>query len=241
MPAADGRAAGRLRRARGVEVLLAGDQLWLRSGPEEARSGRSRAGLERLLDLLPGSERFLVDSEGRLTPRDRRLPAGRLPAGRWLPIAEWMRPVPPESRPAGAVAARVPLTLVRTYVVEEPTVLVAALIDLASYVLSAPAARLSPLRFAAAADGVAAVRGRPLPPVAGRLLVEHDGVAVPCGYRWSPALGPAAVHRVLGLAPGDLALMELDGSFESIEAESLVRLTRQAMRRTLSGLAAGER
>ena len=59
-----------------------------------------------------------------------------------------------------------------------------------------------------------------------------DGVAVPAGWNWRPAVEPAIVRNLLGLAAGDIALWHEDGRWEQIEGDAFVRATRAAVRET---------
>ena len=102
----------------------------------------------------------------------------------------------------------------------------------AAYAVEAPQIRLDRWRFAVAADGRAAVNGRPLPPLPGRRWVEREGIAVPAGWTWTPAVEVAILRELFGLAEGDVALWHEDGAWERIAAGEFVRATRVAVRET---------
>src|SRR5207248_2131641 len=117
------------------------------------------------------------------------------------------------------------------------SVLVTALADWVAYATTVPAIRLRPLRFAAAADGRALVRGTPLPPIQGRRYTEAAGLAVPAGFDWSPPVEPAVLRKLLGLGDGDLALFDEDATYERIDASQFARATRSAARATAASWA----
>ena len=90
--------------------------------------------------------------------------------------------------------------------------------------------RLAPCTFALSESGTVVVRGRPLPSIAGKRLVEQKGVAVLAGWCWEPAVDVAVVRRLLDLSQGDLALLHDDGSFDVVPASAFVRASRSAVR-----------
>ena len=102
--------------------------------------------------------------------------------------------------------------------------------------IEAPQVRLDRWRFAVAADGRVAVHGQPLPPLPGRRWVEQEGIAVPAGWTWTPAVEAALLRQVFGLAEGDVALWDVDGAWERIAADEFVRATRAAVRATVKRL-----
>jgi len=95
--------------------------------------------------------------------------------------------------------------------------------------IHASRARLDPLRFAVSGDGLAAVRGVPLPPLPGTRFVERDGVALPAGQRLCPAVPAAVIRQVLQLADGELALLWPD-RYEVLADDCFVAATRSALR-----------
>jgi hypothetical protein len=220
---ADVAAAGRLRQVAGIEVCAEGDEIWL-------RGERLEEDLERRLRAMPGAKRFLVWADGQLQPPGSRVPKGRLPDGPWVPLTRWMGAEFPQTGLAGRLGEKVPLGLVRALVPEEPAVLLAGIQAWAAYAAEAPQVRLDRWVFALASDGRVVVRGRPLPPLPGGRYVEHEGVAVPAGWAWSPPVGVAVLRELLGLAPGDLALWRADGAWERIVAAGFVRASRAAAR-----------
>jgi hypothetical protein len=112
----------------------------------------------------------------------------------------------------------------------EPNVLVTSRACWLAYGGNAPQARLDRWSFAMETTGRVAVRGRPLPPIAGTRYIEQEGVAAPAGWSWVPRLSAQVVREALQLDAGDLALLHDDGTWDYIAAEDFVRATRSAIR-----------
>jgi hypothetical protein len=81
------------------------------------------------------------------------------------------------------------------------------------------------------------VLGTPLPPIPGQPYSIDGGIAVACGWSLSPAVGSAVIRKMLSLETGDVALFNVDGSFERIAAEHFVRASRTAVRASVQGAA----
>jgi hypothetical protein len=192
--------------------------------------------LDLELRKVAGARRHTVDGEGRFTEVGHRIPAGTLPNDGWSLLSAWLAPGPQPAALAGDVPQRVVLRVERAGVERPASVLMTDAEAWAAYAGRAPAARLRPLTFAACADGRVVVRGAPLPPVPGRRYAEREGVAVPCGYAWSPPVEPAVVRQVLRLGAGDLALFAEDGTYERVDAAHFTRATRAAARASLEAL-----
>lgn len=223
LPVEGAPSAAGLRLEPGVEVLELPDAIWLRGSSTDER-------IQKLLLQLPGACRFDVFPGGELRPAGSRLPSGRLPAGAWTRLKDWIEVELPAAAFAAGDPVRTPLQWVRVPGAGDANVLLATLADWATYGDTAPQIRLKPLRFAVAADGRVVVQGHPLPPLPGERYYERAGVAVPCGWGWSPAVEPELFRDTWKLQPQDLALVSADGSWERIRADQFVRATRSAIR-----------
>ena len=105
-----------------------------------------------------------------------------------------------------------------------------------AYGATAPQVRLACWSFAANSTGLVLVRGTPLPPLPGTRFVETDGIAVPLGFAWSPAVPAAVLRRVFKLEKDDALLWTADGVRRRIAAGDWVRATRSAVRLTCDAL-----
>jgi MoxR-vWA-beta-propeller ternary system domain bpX2 len=230
--ASESSALAGLRLYAGLEVAEVGEVIWLR-GADWSEA------LRLALRKVPGLDRFELSAGGRLLADGARVPQGRLPELPWQPMARWasvsLRAAP------GLVAppARAALRLVRSSVERAAGGVLAGLPAWHDFAIGAAEIRLRPLRFAAARDGRAWIEGIPLPALPGRRFSIEGGIAIPCGFKCSPALSAAPLRRWLGLADGDVALVGEDGLWEIIKTEQFVPATRSAVRTTAEALAHG--
>jgi hypothetical protein len=234
----DAAAAGRLRQVAGVEVCEQAEAVWLR-GPQSGED------LQWQLAAVAGACRFSVLPDGQLLPSGGRVPQGWLPQGPWTALGQWMGLEPPPAVLAGRGHQMMSPALVRSDCMEEANLLLTQFSLWAAYAIEAPQVRLDHWRFAVAADGRVAVHDQLqlrqvanlsyiLPPLPGQRWAEREGIAVPAGWTWTPAVEAAILRQVFGLAEGDVALWHADGAWERIAADEFVRATRSAVRETLN-------
>ena len=227
LPRESAAALARLRGNAALGVCETAEGLWLR-GPQLDES------LDRQLRLIPGGRRFAVADEGQLIAEGNLVPLGRVPAGPWALLSEWLEvSLPPAEAPGHAPIQQIALTLVPAAVEREPVLLETILAQLMEYVATAPQWRIERWTFAATRDGSAIVRGTPLPPIPGTQWVLDQGIATPAGLTWSPAVGAGVVQQLLGLGEGEIALLRPDGTCDRLAADHWVRASRSAIRGTL--------
>jgi hypothetical protein len=217
----------RLRLQPGVELGEAGGELWLK-GPEADET------LAGLLRGLPATARFEVLPDGRLRPSGAVLAVERLPELRWIPLREWLELEWPVARLAADAPPPVQLELEPSHAARAAN---AALLPLASWLDwlgRAPALRSAPLRFAATTGGRALVLGTPLPALSCRACVEEQGVVVPAGLAWRPAVSAFTVRKTLQAPAGAIVLWEETG-VQVLGAELFVAASRGAARATREG------
>jgi hypothetical protein len=128
------------------------------------------------------------------------------------------------------------LQLVRSAVICRPTILRLSLKSWAGFIESAPQLRMGCLSFLAARDGQVLVRGNPLPPLPGQQFVDHDGIVVPAGWSWQPAVEPQVLRAAAELESGDCLLWTADAGCQKLPADGWVRVSRSAVRLTLAGV-----
>lgn len=226
LPLADVRALGFVLSWSGVEVSEAAPLLWLRAS---ALSDEQWEQCRR----LPGADRYSVLADGQLVPVGRSVPQGRVPQGNWRPIRSALQITPPVADDAPTRRPEpMNIRLVRSREEAEPNWLLVRLADWVAYAAQAPQVRLARLSFVAAERVAVAVRGEPLPPLAGRRFVERSGIVVPAGWTWSPAVPAEIVREALKLEPGDCAWFGTDGTWRIISAGDWVQASRSAARLT---------
>lgn len=232
IPREEAFALGRLRLAPGIEFREEEAEVWIRGGE---LSGE----LATLTRMLPGVRRHEALPDGRIVPAGGRVPIGRLPAGGWVPLANWLHPEAQAPSLPGEPQGKMPIVIVRDGAECEPDLVLTSFACFAEWAERASSVRLCALFFAASGDGRVLVRGRPLPPIPGERCREENGIAVPCGFAWSPRVGAGTVRAVLGLAPGELALFAADSSWERVPEGGFARATRRAVRATAERFAGG--
>jgi hypothetical protein len=225
----------------GIEVCERPGSVWLRGGDLESVDSQLRG--------LPDARRFRCLADGQLIAVDHLVPSSVLPEGEWTPLAKWFTCTMPLSAWPGSTPPGAVLRLVRTSTPVEPSLLLLPLGDWQAYVATAPQVRLDRLSFALDSAGRVLVRGVPLPPLDGQRFVEFEGIAVPVGWHWQPAVDAATLRALFGLDStsevprhhqGDLALFtSANCEWEQIPEPAFVQVTRSAVR--LSAEAAHDR
>lgn len=219
-----------LRLAAGVEIARDGEQFWLR-GPDADEN------LRRRLLGLPALARFEWRSDGRLRPLDSLLATARMPELTWESFKAWARPELPSARLPAPPPSRLPLQLVSA-TSANGAARPALLLEFAAWrdwALHAPLARLEPLSFALSGR-LALVRGAPAPAAPGRHLADIEGVLIPAGLRWEPAVSVSTLRRVCGAAPGNVLWWDERG-LRVLGEELFVPATRANVRASARALA----
>ena len=204
--------------------------LWLRGPalqPTLAQSLRKISGLQ-LFELLPNG---VLRKPGNLVPETQ------LPSLQWQPIEKWALVRMPPASPSATwfthtPSAKAPLQIVRSSIEQTAHAILTNLAHWETWAASSSQLRLQPLRFAAASNGHVWIEGSPVPSLPGQLFHVHNGIAIPCGFTWQPALDASVLRRWLLLAPDDIAIASIDGSWTVIKAEQFVPASRSAIRRT---------
>lgn len=227
--AAHREALGAVRAVPGLRAAEAEGQLWLRGLP-------AAEALPLAVQALPAVARYTLDAPGYLFEPGRLAPSRQLPTLAWQPLDEWL----PLELPTAALPGQHPpsytVRLVPSARAAVGAALLTTLAEWLRYAEGAPAVRLQPLRFAAAADGRVLVLGTPLPPLPGQEHWLHEGLLLPAGFDLeAPVLAPL-LARLLNPAGDALLLFAPDGSHECIPQAHLLPVTRAAVRLTAAAL-----
>jgi len=219
---------GCLREWPNVEVCEEDDQLvWLRGPHLEER-------LLLALRSLLGCQIFRSLEDGQLVPENATLPQGHVPHGRWTSLQRWLTISVPTKRFAAPIESKVAISLARSARIEMPSLLRISMTEWSSYANTAPQLRLERLQFAASHQQAILV-GEPLPPIRGDTFYVRQGVAVPVGFDWQPALDARVLRRAFGLGEGDIALLLPEGGCCVIRSDQFCGATRSAVRLTAGG------
>ncbi len=189
--------------------------------------------LSRRLRLLAVAELMHVTPAGTVIPWGKRVPTGQLPAGTWTPLTEFFTPGAPVARYAAQQPEPTKLTFVMCENMVAPSLLRLPLSEWRAYVSTAPNVRLSRWEFAANRHGEVLVRGTPLPSLPGQHYWEAEGLLIPCGWHWSPAVSADIVRSVLRLEPAVFALADIvTSTWETLSPDAFVPARRQNVRGT---------
>ena len=230
LPASSLKVLADLRREPGIMATPDGDHVWVRW------EAGSEAVLRRLLPV-PGVELYARRDALWYRP-GAHLPTFTVPTDLEhgaIPLARAVTPRPIRAiGHQGAEPLPVRLGLARTATVRDATALRCALADLGRWAELAGTAELAVLEAARAGDELL-IRGRPLPPIAGRRY-WGDRLLTPLGFRPEPSLPEPALRRALGVAEEEIVLLEADG-FETIPCAALQPLSRARVRLAQGGAA----
>lgn len=214
---------GPLRTFGGLDIHEQEGQIWLRV---TATSDEIQSALKR----LPAATAYRVLDDGQLCRMGSLVPEGFLPDGPWERLPLWMQVELPQSSLPGQIPDRVPLKLVRAAQPRDANLLLTSMEQWLTYGSAAPQVRLDHWHFAVSSDREVLIRGVPLPPIPGKHLALANGIAVPCGWHWSPAVDGDVLARTFALAKGDMILWRDEGRIERIAENQFVRATRSAIR-----------
>jgi hypothetical protein len=230
----DASALAALRLSTGVEVAEIADAIWVRVNQADVCT-------EDRLRQLPAIERYdWLEGDG-LRRCGSLIPCEVLPPLAWQTVASWlMVSLPPPALAAERrliadqpiLGADIPIKLVRSTLELPANALLTTVEHWIRFGAEAPEIRLRGLRFAVNHDGEALIVGEPLPPLPGTQYYVRDGIAVPAGFAWDPAVEVEVVRRRLGVSVDCLVLFYQDGTFSLVLAEQWVYASRSAIRAT---------
>lgn len=226
-------ALGTVRDQPGLLVAADAGQLWLRGLP-------ATGPLPLALRQLPALATYTADAAGRLFPGGRPTPTGRLPLLAWQPVLAFVPLELPTAALPGQPPAPVPVRLVPSAQPRPGAALLTPLAAWQAYAETAPAVRLTGLRFAVSSRGQALLLGTPLPPLPGQELWLADGLLLPAGFEFELPIAAPLVAGQLTNGGESLVLFDSEGQYEVIAAAHLHPATRAAARLTLSQLASDD-
>ncbi len=214
-----------LRLVPSIEVAETPEDVWVRGTAGDEK-------LSRALRALPALARFEWLPNGRLRSVESRIPSQSLPVLQWAAIAQWLQVHLPFPSLPGHSLERVGLSLVRSPDEKPASVLRTNFKAWYQFALQASEIRLRPLRFALCESGEVVIWGMPLPPISGRRFVEQEGIAVPAGFSWQPAVHPRVLRQVFQAGEDSLVIWDDNNSFIHLHSEQFVPASRSGVRAT---------
>jgi hypothetical protein len=182
---------------------------------------------------LPGVELF-ARSEGLWYRTGRRLPSTQVPdesAAR--PLSSVLTPAPVTPQDAALTVECIPLGVARDAHPRPATMLRSKIDHFARWAETATTRQLEALEAAYGGEDVL-LRGERLPPLAGAERWWGADVLIPLGFRPEPDLAGEVLRQVMGLAPGEVALLT-DLGAEVVPAGAFGPVTRAGVRLAVRG------
>ncbi len=232
LAAKDASALAALRLAAGVEVGEASETLWI-------RSRQPTASTQDRLRKLPAIERYEWFDSERLCRLGSLIPCDRLPDLRWQPIDGWLKiEMPAAALPATPLtessrSRAIQIRLVRSDRETVANGLLTTLNHWTQFGSQAPEIRLRGLQFAVNGAVEVLVIGEILPPLPGTCYCILEGIAVPAGLEFYPAVDAGVLRNRLAIAAESLVVFYQDGTFSRLQAEQWVAASRSAIRATV--------
>lgn len=226
------RSLGEFRQPTGVEICETEAGYWIKGRQYDDA-------LELRLRALPHSDHFLVLPDGQLQRPSARVSRGYLPTGPWQPLCDWLDVALPTAGVPRFGFEPIRLQLVRSASPADPGLLLTNLESWMTFGAVAPKVRLDRCRFAVSADKSVLVRGTLLPNIPGLRFVDNEGIGVPVGWKWFPEVDASVVREILKLATDDVALLDMDGSWQQVRACDFVAATRTAIRQSVEACGNG--
>jgi hypothetical protein len=218
-------ALGTVRDQPGLLVAADAGQLWLRGLP-------ATGSLPLALRQLPALATYTADAAGRLFPDGRPTPTGRLPLLAWQSIVAFVPLELPTAALPGQPPAPVLVRLVPSAQPQPSAALRTTLAAWQAYAETAPAVRLTGLRFAVSSRGEALRLGAPLPPLPGQEYWLTTGLLLPAGFEFELPIAAQLVAHQLTSGGENLVLFDPEGQYEFIPNAHLHPATRAAARLT---------
>lgn len=188
--------------------------------------------VEQIIQSLPCLKSWSLQENSQLIPTGKTLPEEILPPLSWLPLHTLLPAVPVSPKENEPFFGHLSFSLLADTEIREPSGLILAFSHFKRWVETAPAVRLSPLRFALSEQGQVIILGQPLPPLNGLSLYLKDQILLPSGSTLPKYILP----EDLANTPNEILYIENDGTFHRISNELFVDVSRAAVRLTSRSL-----
>lgn len=223
--AADQEFLGHVRCIAGLRVAVRADQIWIRGILDDGN-------VDLRIRQLPAIHRYILSDNDQLFPQNGHTPIAYLPRMDWTSMLQFLPLELPTAAFSGQSSERIGIRLVPSSQVQNPVLLRCNLIDLQSWVGSAPEIRIKCLKMVADRVQTVLVMGHPLPNIPGTSFWSCEGLLLPAGFVLEfPVLAPIVLSKCN--PEGDaLVMIHTDGSWQRIPLALFVAASRSGIRQT---------
>ncbi|HEX2630970.1 MAG TPA: hypothetical protein VHM26_18265 [Chitinophagaceae bacterium] len=218
-------ALGPARCIDGLMSASEGDTIWIKGIAEGWKE-------DPILRQLPVKHAYRLDAQQRMFATNAVTPSALLPQLDWKPLRVFIPVALPVSAMPGKANATVAIKLVVSSNEKKGDALLISLDTWKGYAETAPATRLTRLKFAVSEKNEVLVIGHPLPALPGKEYWLSDNMLLPCGMDWELPLMGAVIGKQLNPMNDAILLFDENASWQSITKTFFVTAKRSAVRLT---------
>jgi hypothetical protein len=216
---------GRVRHWTNLKVAYEDHRLWVKDldyaqiNSVEVKSLRSKS--------------LYYEKDGRLFPLNSVLPECIAPALLWTPIDRALKiTLPSLNHNFFGLNEGIPLRMISSDQEFEPHAMVVSIALLGNYVETAPAIRLSAIRWVVLNNSEALLIGKPFLPLPGQAYWLRKDMLIPAGYDFEFHILSDVFQKIINPARDRWIVWNTEASYYSIVKEDFQTLSRSSFRLT---------
>lgn len=187
---------------------------------------------KRILQL-PVVHSYWLDEQENIFPLHGLTPTGKLPVlNCWIPIADFVQTALPVAAMPGQSPVKLSVGLLPSTDTQESFALLTHLQTWKAWAETAPAIRLTALRFAVSANSEVLITGYPLPALPGKEYWMQHQVLILAGYAFKIDVTTEIISQELNPNKHSYLLFDKESNWQQIPLDSFAPATRSAVRLT---------
>lgn len=218
-------ALGSIRCLPGLSIAVDSNSIWLKGVYDLST-------MDNRLKQLPVKNIYIVDEQNNLFLPGSLTPVEILQQMHWQPLPAFIKVTLPSSALPGKTNELLKIKLIRSAKMNEGSALLTNLSVWKTYAETAPAVRLSSLKFALSENNEVLIMGQPLPSLPGREYWMTNNLLLPCGYDFEIPLVAEFMNKKGNAANDKIIIFNEDGTWHKIEKTFFVEAKRSAVRLT---------